>query len=197
MAVAQWWVVAALALVAIWGVIVFNALVRRRNEIGNAFAQMDVQLKRRHDLIPNLVETARTYMQHEQGTLEAVTAARSGARAAADAAGRQPAEAAAIGALAGAEGVLAGVLGKLMVVVEAYPELKADATMRELSEELTHTENRVAFARQAFNDAVLDYNNAAQQTPANIVAGLLGFKAAAMLEATTSDTERQAVRVKF
>jgi LemA protein len=188
------WAVAALV---VWAIVAYNGLVRRRNEIANAFAQIDVQFKRRHDLIPNLVETARRYLQHEQGTLEAVAAARAGADRAADAARRRPADAAAIGALGGAEGALAGVLGRLMAVVEAYPELKADATMRELSEELAHTENRIAFARQAFNDAVLDYNNTAQQAPANLVAGTFGFKAAAMLEATRSNAEREAVSVRF
>jgi LemA protein len=190
-------VIGALALLLGWGLVAYNALVRRRNEIGNAFAQIDVQLKRRHDLVPNLVETARRYLQHEQSTLEAVTAARAGARQAADAARRRPAEAAAIGALAGAEGLLDGLLSRLMAVVETYPDLKADATMRELAEELTHTENRIAFARQAFNDAVLDFNNAAQQAPANLVAGLFGFRPAAMLEATRSEAEREPVRVRF
>lgn len=185
------------ALVLVWAVRAFNALVRRRNEIGNAFAQIDVQFKRRHDLVPNLVETARKYLQHEQGTLEAVAAARAGAARAADSARRLPADAAAIGALGGAEAALGGVLGRLMAVVEAYPELKADATMRELSEELTHTENRIAFARQAFNDAVLDYNNAAQQAPANVVATVFGFRPAAMLESTQIEAERQPVRVSF
>lgn len=193
----QFAVIAAVVLLVAWAVVAFNALVRRRNEIANAYAQIDVQFKRRHDLIPNLVETARKYLQHEQGTLEAVAAARAGAGRAADAARRGPADAAAIGALGGAEGALAGVLGRLMAVVEAYPALKADATMRELSEELAHTENRIAFARQAFNDAVLDYNNAAQQAPTNVVARLFGFRPAAMLEATQSDAERQAVRVQF
>jgi LemA protein len=189
--------ICAAALVVLWAVVAYNGLVRRRNEIANAFAQIDVQFKRRHDLIPNLVETARRYLQHEQGTLEAVAAARAGAGRAADAARQRPADAAAIGALGGAEGTLAGVLGRLMAVVEAYPELKADATMRELSEELAHTENRIAFARQAFNDAVLDYNNGAQQAPANLVAGVFGFKPAAMLEATRSDAERETVNVRF
>ncbi len=186
-----------IALLAAWAVIAFNALVRRRNEIGNAFAQIDVQLKRRHDLIPNLVETARKYLQHEQGTFEAVTSARNGASRAADSARRLPADAAAIGALAVAESALAGTLGRLMAVVEAYPDLKADATMRDLSEELAHTENRIAFARQAFNDVVLDYNNAAQQAPANLVAALFGFRPAAMLESTQAEAERQAQRVRF
>ena len=190
-------VIAAVALLVVWAVVAFNALVRRRNEIANAFAQIDVQFKRRHDLIPNLVETARKYMAHEQGTLEAVTAARAGAGRAADEARRLPASAAAIGALGNAEGELAGVLGRLMMVAEAYPDLKADATMRELSEELAHTENRIAFARQAFNDAVLDYNNAARQAPANVVAKVFGFGPAAMLESTQTEAERQAVKVQF
>jgi len=189
--------IACLVILLAWAVIAFNALVRRRNEIGNAFAQIDVQLKRRYDLIPNLVETARKYLQHEQSTLEAVSSARSGASRAAEAARRLPADAAAIGALGSAEIALGGVLGRLMAVVEAYPALKADATMRDLSEELAHTENRIGFARQAFNDAVLDYNNASQQAPANIVAALFGFRPAAMLEATQTESEREAVRVRF
>jgi LemA protein len=184
-----------LVTLALWMLAAYNRLVRSRNEIANAFAQIDIQLKRRYDLIPNLVDVARKYVQHERGTLEAVIAARNSAKSAGDAARAKPADAARIGALAGAEGGLAGALKQLAVVVEAYPELKADATLRELSEELGHTENRIAFARQAFNDSVLDYNNAAQQVPTNVVAGLFGFKDAAMLEATTSDAERAAVRV--
>ena len=186
-----------MAALAIWVLLRYNALVRRRNEIGNAFAQIDVQLKRRHDLIPNLVETARKYLQHERETLEAVTAARGGARGAADVVRRAPADAAAVSALAQAEGTLGAALSRLLMVSEAYPELKADATMRELREELSHTENRVAFARQAFNDTVLDFNNTAQQAPTNLVARLFGFAPAAMLEATTTEAERQAVRVQF
>ena len=184
-----------LVTLALWMLAAYNRLVRSRNEIANAFAQIDIQLKRRYDLIPNLVDVARKYVQHERDTLEAVIAARNSAKSAGDAARAKPADAARIGALAGAEGGLAGALKQLAVVVEAYPELKADATLRELSEELGHTENRIAFARQAFNDSVLDYNNAAQQVPTNVVAGLFGFKDAAMLEATTSDAERSAVKV--
>ena len=190
--IVTWLVLITLAL---WMLAAYNRLVRGRNEIANAFAQIDVQLKRRYDLIPNLVDVARKYVQHERDTLEAVIAARNTAKSAGDAARAKPADAARIGALAGAEGVLAGALKQLAVVVEAYPELKADATLRELSEELGHTENRIAFARQAFNDSVLDYNNAAQQAPTNVVAGLFGFKPAAMLEATANETERSAVRV--
>ncbi|HMQ72540.1 MAG TPA: LemA family protein [Rubrivivax sp.] len=183
--------------VLLWAVWVYNRLVRLRNEIANAFAQIDVQLKRRHDLVPNLVDVARKYLQHERETLEAVTQARGGAQRAADRAREAPADPARIGALAAAEGLLGGALGRLMAVVEAYPELKADKTMRELAEELTHTENRVAFARQAFNDAVLDHNNAAQHFPSVVVARLTGFRPAAMLESTASDEERRAPRVQL
>ena len=190
--IVAWAVVIGLA---VWLLAAYNRLVRARNEIANAFAQIDVQLKRRYDLIPNLVDVARKYVQHERETLEAVIAARNGARDASDAARARPANAERIGALAGAESLLAGAMKQLAVVVEAYPELKADATLRELSEELAHTENRIAFARQAFNDNVLDYNNAAEQAPTNLVAGLFSFKPAAMLEATASDAERAAVPV--
>jgi LemA protein len=186
-----------LVVLGAWALGAYNRLVARRNEIANAFAQIDVQLKRRHDLIPNLVETARKYVQHERETLEAVIAARNTARSAADAARARPSDGDRITALAGAESALGGVLGRLMAVVEAYPELKADATLRELSEELAHTENRVAFARQAFNDAVLDYNNAAQQAPANLIAGVFGFKAAAPLQATANESERAPVKAQF
>ena len=187
------WVV--LVTLALWMLSAYNRLVRSRNELANAYAQIDVQLKRRYDLIPNLVDVARKYVQHERETLEAVIAARNGAKSANDSARAKPADAARIGALAGAEGVLVGAMKQLAVVVEAYPELKADATLRELSEELGHTENRIAFARQAFNDSVLDYNNTAQQVPTNIVAGVFSFKPAAMLEATTSEAERSVVQV--
>lgn len=190
----RWALVAA---VVVWGVWVYNRLVRLRNAIGNAFAQIDVQLKRRYDLVPNLVEVARKYLQHERETLEAVVQARNGARAAADRARQAPADGERIGALAVADGLLGGALGRLMAVVEAYPELKADKTMRELGEELTHTENRVAFARQAFNDAVLDHNNAAQHFPSLLVARLTGFRPAAMLESTAGDDERRAPKVQF
>lgn len=190
--IVTWIVLAALAL---WLLTAYNRLVRSRNEISNAFAQIDVQLKRRYDLIPNLVDVARKYVQHERDTLEAVIAARNTAKSASDAARARPADSTRIAALGSAEQGLAGLLSQLAVVVEAYPELKADASLRDLSEELGHTENRIAFARQAFNDSVLDYNNNAQQAPTNLVAGLFGFKAAAMLEATASEAERSAVRV--
>jgi LemA protein len=195
MGTSQWITLAVLAVLGFWMLGSYNRLVKHRNEIGNAFAQIDVQLKRRYDLIPNLVDVARKYVQHERDTLEAVIAARNGARSASEAAASRPADAARIGALGNAEGALAGMMSKLAVVVEAYPALKADVSLRELSEELNHTENRIAFARQAFNDSVLDYNNAAQQAPSNVVAGLFGFKPAAMLQATANEAERAAPRV--
>jgi LemA protein len=189
------WIVAAIVL--FWAVGAYNRLVRLRNVIANAFAQIDVQLKRRYDLIPNLVEVASKYLAHERETLEAVTAARNQAKAAADAVRARPGTAGPVSSLSMAEQVLDGAMGKLMLLVEAYPELKADQTLRELSEELTSTENKVAFSRQLFNDATLDYNNAAQQFPTSVLAGLFGFREAAMLQATTSDAERGSLRVKF
>jgi LemA protein len=183
--------------VALWALATYNRLVRWRNEVGNAFAQIDVQLKRRHDLIPNLVEVARKYVQHERETLEAVIFARNGVRAASEEVRREPTDGRRVGELSEAERTLGGQLGQLFAVVESYPELKADASLAALREELTHTENRIAFARQAFNDSVLDYNNAAQQAPANLVARLFGFREAAMLQATNSEVERASVRVQL
>lgn len=185
------------ALLLFWSVGAYNRLVRLRNEIGNAFAQIDVQLKRRHDLIPNLVEVARKYMEHERETLERVTAARAQVIAATDLVKAKPNQSGPIASLGMAEGVLASAMGRFNAVLESYPELKADQRLKDLSEELTHTENKVAFSRQLFNDASLDYNNAAQQFPTNVVAGLFGFQAAAMLQATTSETERNPVKVSF
>jgi len=192
-----WAMLALLAVVLVWAVAAYNRLVVLRNRIANAFGQIDVQLKRRHDLVPNLVEVARGYLKHEASTLQAVIQARAQAVGAADAARAAPGDAARIGALAQAEGLLGGSLGRLMVLTENYPELKADATMRQLSEELTSTENRLGFARQAFNDQVLDFNNAATRSPALIVARLLGFAPAPMLEATRSEAERAAPQVRF
>ncbi len=184
-------------LVLLVGVVVYNKLVRLRNAIGNAFAQIDVQLKRRYDLIPNLVETARKYLQHERETLEAVISARNQAQAAAGKARGDVAGAGNIAALGAAEAALGGALGRLMVVVEAYPELKADRNMREFAEELTSTENRIGFARQAYNDNVLEFNDAALQFPANLVARLFAFHEATMLQSTQSAAERSAPRVQF
>ncbi|HEX3139317.1 MAG TPA: LemA family protein [Rhizobacter sp.] len=187
----------AVAVLLFWGVGAYNRLVRLRNVIGNSFAQIDVQLKRRYDLIPNLVEVARKYAAHERDTLEAVSAARNQAKAAADLARTRPAAAGAVTSLSMAEQVLGTALGKLMAVVEAYPELKADQSLRELAEELTSTENRIAFSRQLFNDATLDYNNAALQFPTSLMASLFGFREAAMLQSTSNEAERATLRVQL
>ena len=197
MSVAAWILLGLVVVVALWAVSAYNRLVELRNRIANAFGQIDVQLKRRYDLIPNLVEVARGYLQHEASTLEAVIQARGQAQGAAAAARVAPTNAGAVGALAVAESALGASLGRLMVVSERYPELKADATMQSLSEELASTENRVGFSRQAFNDQVLEFNNAAQQFPTLIVARLANFTPAAMLESTRSEEERAAPQVKF
>jgi LemA protein len=192
------WVLAAIAAgVVMWAVAAYNGLVQRRNRIRNAFGQIDVQLKRRYDLVPNLVDVARRYLAHEAATLEAVTRARGAAVAAAEGARSAPANAAAVAALAQAEQALGGSLGRLMVVAEAYPELKADETLRSLSEELASTENRIGFARQAYNDEVLEYNDAALRFPEMVVARLFGFNEAGVLQSTQSEQERQAPRVAF
>lgn len=169
-------------LVAIWVVAVFNRLVTLRNRLRNAFSQIDVQLKRRHDLIPNLVETTKAYLTHERETLEAVVEARGAAEAARTTAARDPSDAGAMDGLAAAETRLTNRLGKLIAVVEAYPELKANQSISELFEALASTENRVAFSRQAYNDAVMHFNTAAEVFPASLVAGMLGFQRAAYFE---------------
>lgn len=174
----------------------YNSLIRGRNNYRNAFAQIDVQLKRRHDLIPNLVETAKAYMAHERETLEAVIAARKGAETARAAAAANPGDPTAMAALAQAEGGLGGVLGRLFALSEAYPDLKANQTMMQLTEELTATENRVAFSRQAFNDAVMGFNNERETFPTNIIAGMFNFSVAQSFEITDA-AEREAVRVQF
>lgn len=191
----SWVLLAAGLLLLFWAVGAYNRLVRLKNAIANAFGQIDVQLKRRYDLIPNLVEVARKYLAHEAQTLEAVIAARNQARGAEQTAAAQPLNASALGALAGAEQALGGALGRLFAVAEAYPDLKADQTLRELSEELASTENRIGFARQAYNDHVLEFNDAAAQFPTLVVARLFGFVPQAMLEATQGEAERQPVRV--
>ena len=197
MSATAWIVLALVAVVVIWAIAVYNRLVQLRNRIANAFGQIDVQLKRRYDLVPNLVEVARGYLAHEAATLEAVIKARGQAQGAAAAARAAPTSASDMGALAVAEQALGGSLGRLMMVAESYPELKADATMQSLSEELTSTENRLGFARQAYNDQVLDFNDQAAQFPAIVVARLLGFPTAPMLESTRSDEERAAPKVQF
>lgn len=197
MSAAAWMVLGVVVVLLVWAVSVYNRLVQLRNRIANAFGQIDVQLKRRYDLIPNLVEVARGYLAHEAATLEAVIKARGQASSAAGAARAAPASARALGALADAEGVLGGALGRLMMVAEAYPELQADATMQSLSEELTSTENRLGFARQAYNDQVLEFNDRAAQFPDLIVARLLGFPTVPMLESTRGEEEREVPKVRF
>ncbi|OSZ63894.1 LemA family protein [Hydrogenophaga sp. IBVHS2] len=197
MSITQWILLAAGLLVLFWAVGAYNRLVTLKNAIANAFGQIDVQLKRRHDLIPNLVEVARQYLVHESQTLEAVIAARNQARSAEQTAAASPLSAQALAALAGAEQTLGAALSRLMVVVEDYPELKADQNLRELSEELASTENRIGFARQAYNDQVLQFNDAASQFPTLIVARIFGLLPQAMLASTTSEAERQPVKVQF
>lgn len=177
-------------------VYLYNRLILLRNRVKNAFAQIDVQLTRRHDLIPNLVETAKGYIKHERETLEAVIQARNAAVASLKAVGADPTRGDVMRQLAGAEGALSGALGRLLAVVEAYPDLKANQNMMQLSEELTSTENRVAFSRQSYNDAVMDYNNARETFPSSIVAGTLQFTPGTMLE--IEDVAKRAVpKVSF
>jgi LemA protein len=189
-------VLGIVALMAMVLVGMYNGLVRARNGFRNAFAQIDVQLKRRHDLIPNLVETAKGYMAHERETLEAVIAARNQAESMRTTAAMNPSDAAAVGQLAQAEGRLGGVMGRLFAVAEAYPDLKANANMMQLSEELTTTENKVSFARQAYNDAVTFFNNKRETFPTNFIANMFSFGAAALFE-VSDEKEREAVKVSF
>jgi LemA protein len=189
-------VVLVVALIA-WVVGMYNRLVALRNRYQNAFSQIDVQLKRRYDLIPNLVETAKGYLQHERGTLEAVIAARNQAITAADRAGQKPGDPEAMKQLSGAEGALTGALSRFFALAEAYPDLKANQTMASLMEELTSTENRIAFSRQGFNDAIMSYNTARESFPTLVIANAMGFQPAQLLEATTRPEEREAVRVSF
>jgi LemA protein len=174
----------------------YNNLVKLKNRYKNAFAQIDVQLKRRYDLIPNLVETAKGYIKHERETLEAVVAARNQASKAVGQASSNPGDPSSMQGLVGAESVLTGALGRLFAVVEAYPDLKANQNMMQLSEELSSTENKVAFARQAYNDAVMSYNTARETFPAVIIANSFGFTQAALFEITEAK-EKEAVKVSF
>lgn len=177
---------------------VFNQLVSLKNRYQNAFAQIEVQLKRRYDLIPNLVETAKAYIKHERETLEAVISARNAAASGLAAAAKDPGNAAAIQQLAGQEGALTGALGRLNVVMEAYPDLKANQNMMQVSEELTATENKVAFSRQAFNDQVMAYNTYKQSFPAVILAGVFGHASdASLLEFADSAEIQDAPKVAF
>ena len=182
----------------LWAMGIYNGLVTGRNAWKNAFAQIDVQLQRRFDLIPNLVETAKAYMGHERETLEAVIAARSAAQSGLAAAKAHPGDEAAMAQLAASQGQLNGVLGRLMAVAEAYPDLKANQNMMQLSEELSSTENRVAFARQAYNDAVMGYNNKRETFPSSVVAGMFNFAHAALLDIPADKAQvREAPKVQF
>jgi LemA protein len=190
-------VILALVVLAVFFFIgAYNRLVTARNAFKNAFAQIDVQLTRRYDLIPNLVETVKGYMKHERETLEAVIQARNTAMAGLKAAASNPADAAAVAQLSGAEAQLGGALGRLFALAEAYPDLKANQNMMQLTEELTSTENKVAFARQAYNDAVMTYNNAREVFPSSIVAGSFNFAPAQLLEAAKPEA-REAPKVSF
>ncbi len=185
-----------LVVAAFWAVGIYNGLITSRNAYKNAFAQIDVQLTRRYDLIPNLVEVAKGYMAHERETLEAVIKARTAAITGLAAAKADPGDAAAMLNLAAADQGLTGALGRLMVVSEQYPDLKANQNMMQLSEELASTENRVAFARQAFNDSVMAFNNKREVFPSSVVAGMFNFVAAALLE-ITEPAKREAPKVSF
>lgn len=185
-----------IALIVVWAISIYNNLVNLRNRVGNAFSQIDVQLTRRHDLIPNLIEAVKGYMAHEKSTLEAVINARNAAVNGLRNAAANPADPDAIQALAAAETTLGGTLGRLFALVENYPDLKASQNMMQFQEELTSTENKVAFSRQAFNDAVMQYNNARENFPANLVANQFSFKAAAFLD-IGDEAKREVPRVSF
>ncbi len=189
--------IALVCVVAIfWGVAVYNGLVRLRNRFKNAFAQIDVQLKRRYDLIPNLVETAKGYMKHERETLEAVIQARNQAASAGARAAANPADAAAVKGLLGAETALTGAMGRFFALAEAYPDLKANQNMMQLTEELTSTENKVAFARQAYNDAVMTYNTKRETFPDALIANTFNFSEAALF-VIEDEEQREAPKVSF
>ena len=191
-----WIIVGLIVAIVLFVVSMYNRLVAGRNRYKNAFAQIDVQLTRRHDLIPNLVETAKGYMAHERGTLEDVINARNAAVSGLKAAVKDPTDPEAMKRLAEAEQGLSGALGRLFALSEAYPDLKANQNMMQLSEELTTTENKVAFARQAYNDSVMEYNTMRESFPSNLVAGQFGFKAAELLE-IEDEAKREVPRVSF
>lgn len=190
-------VLAVLAALVFWAISVYNSMVAGRNRFKNGYAQIDVQLKRRYDLIPNLVEVAKGYMKHERETLEAVIQARNQAVSANTQVSADPSDAAAVQALARSEGALASSLGKMFALSEAYPDLKANENMMQLTEELTSTENKISFARQAYNDSVMQYNTLIEQFPGTIFAGMFGFKQGELLQATEAPEERKAVKVSF
>jgi LemA protein len=187
---------ALVVVLALFVVGIYNRLVALRNRFKNAFAQIDVQLKRRYDLIPNLVETAKGYLKHERETLENVTKARNIAYTASQAAAADPANAAAVKNLLGAESGLTGALSRLMAVSEAYPDLKANQNMMQLTEELTSTENKISFARQAYNDSVMVYNTTRETFPNVVFAGMFGFTAAQLFQ-IEDQAEREAPKVSF
>ena len=187
---------AIIAAVVFWAIGIYNRLINERNRVRNGFAQIDVQLTRRHDLIPNLVESVKGYMKHERETLEAVIKARNSAVSALEAAKADPASAAAIRELGQSEGVLGSLLSRLFALSEAYPDLKANENMLSFQEELTTTENKVAFARQAFNDAVMNYNNTAENFPNNVIAGMFRFDLASFLEIEAEEM-REVPEVSF
>jgi LemA protein len=191
-----WIVLGLCVLVVVFAIGAFNRLVALRNRVKNSFAQIDVQLTRRHDLIPNLVETAKGYIKHERETLEAVVAARNAAVAGLKMAAADPASARAIEQLGGAETALGAALSRLMAVVEAYPDLKANQNMMQLNEELSSTENRVAFARQSYNDSVMEYNNACETFPSGVIANMFQFRSGTMLE-IESPAKREVPKVSF
>ncbi|CUA85732.1 MULTISPECIES: LemA family protein [Pseudidiomarina] len=194
----SWIIIIVIAVLLVYLISIYNKLVRLRNQFQNAFAQIEVQLKRRYDLIPNLVETAKAYLKHERETLEAVIAARNQAAAALPAAAQDPTNAGAMQQLGGAESALGSALGRLNVVMEAYPDLKGNQNMMQVSEELTSTENRVAFSRQAFNDAVMTYNTYKQSFPPVMFASFFGHsKDASLLEFADSAEIQAAPKVNF
>jgi len=197
MSTGGWTFLGIVAAIVFFAVAIYNRLVALRNRYKNGFAQIDVQLKRRYDLIPNLVEAAKGYLAHERQTLEAVIAARGAALSASQRAAAAPGDPAAMQGLAQAEGVLGGALGRLLAVFEAYPDLKANQNVLQVQEELTSTENKVAFARQAYNDSVMEYNTRRESFPDSIFAGMFAFKEAELLQATESVEERKAPKVSF
>jgi len=186
-----------LALIVFWAIGAYNRMVSLRNRFKNAFSQIDVQLKRRYDLIPNLVETAKGYMKYERETLEAVIAARNQAVTANTKAGQDPSDATSVQQLAAAEGTLNASLGRLFALSESYPDLKANQNMMQLTEELTSTENKIAFARQAYNDSVMQYNTGTEQFPGSVIANMFGFRPGELLQVIEAPEERQAVKVSF
>jgi LemA protein len=189
-------ILAIIAAAVFWAISIYNRLINERNRVRNAFAQIDVQLTRRYDLIPNLVEAVKGYMKHERETLEAVINARNAAQSSLNAAKVDPANAAAIKELGASEGALGAALGRLFALSEAYPDLKANQNMMQFQEELASTENKVAFSRQAFNDSVLRYNNSAENFPTNIIAGMFRFELASFLE-IESEEKRDVPDVSF